>query len=706
MEEAAPFDEKSERESRILQSVLDSMDQGVVVADSHGTVLLCNPAADRIAGAPLSSLPLPAWVDHLELLLADGVTPYPPHELPLARALRGEETPELLMCLRGPDHSGFVYVRIRGRPLRDQEGRPWGGVAVFRDVTKDIQAERVLRDYAHRLEDIYHNAPCGYHSVSPDGTFLLVNDTELSWLGYRREELVGRRKFVELLTAESVRTFHENFPLFLERGWVRNLEFELVRRDGSVLDVVLNATAVYDAENRLVMSRSTLVDNTERKRAERRISARHSVVRVLAESRSLVEAAPRVLESLGSQLGWDLATLWSVEPGPGTPRLTASWSATGPSGAPDAVVPDGALIEAVAGTVRRALDQAGAEWVSPVETGASGPSDGAATLHTGCLVPIRHHGAVLGMLALFSRSPRERDELLMGMLENLAEQFSQFVEARRMQERVIQSERLASIGVLSAGVAHEINNPLAYVSNNLAVLDRDCRLLLELASACEAIRPAVEVADRAAAERIRQLAEELGLDGLRERLVPLLTSTRQGLERMAATVRNLRGFARLDQAVIDRVNLRDCVASTVGLIESRLSRAGIQLRLAMDDTPPVECAPAQINQMFLSLLENAIQAIQATGRGDGRIEVSAQLCGVEVVVEVSDNGCGIPAEFVGRVFDPFFTTRGVGEGSGLGLSICHGIINDHGGRIEVETTVGQGARFRVFLPVTRKGDSR
>ena len=141
--------------------------------------------------------------------------------------------------------------------------------AAARDITGRKQAEAQLQQYADEISDLYNNAPCGYHSLGPDGTILRINDTELRWLGYSREELVGKRKLPELLAPQSLTRFQAEFPRFKERGWVRDIEFDLVRQDGSVLPVLLNATAVRDAGGNYVMSRSTVLDNTERRALER-----------------------------------------------------------------------------------------------------------------------------------------------------------------------------------------------------------------------------------------------------------------------------------------------------------------------------------------------------------------------------------------------------------------------------------------------------
>ena len=279
-------------------------------------------------------------------------------------------------------------------------------------------------------------------------------------------------------------------------------------------------------------------------------------------------------------------------------------------------------------------------------------------------------------------------------------------ERQRLQARIVQSEKLASLGLMSAGVAHEINNPLAYVANNLAVLERDIRGLTALVAAYEAAQAILESARPDLAAQVAQLAEEIDLPYVKEHIEQIVSSTRQGVKRVADIVQNLRGFARLDQAAVGWVNLHDAITSSLEMIRGRLGRRHIVVEQQFGDLPLVMCASAQINQVFLNLLVNALQAIEATSKGGGRIEIRTRAAGDEVIVEVADDGRGIPAELLPRIFDPFFTTKAVGEGTGLGLSISHGIVSDHGGRIEVENTPGQGSRFRVILPIRGKGRVR
>jgi two-component system NtrC family sensor kinase len=277
---------------------------------------------------------------------------------------------------------------------------------------------------------------------------------------------------------------------------------------------------------------------------------------------------------------------------------------------------------------------------------------------------------------------------------------SDLTERNRMRAMVVQTERLASIGLLSAGVAHEINNPLAYVANNLAVLERDARGLMALVEVYEGARDRLAQVDPETARRAETLIEEVDLPYVRDNLHRILTRTREGVQRVSKIVQSLRGLARTDQPQLEEVHFPDLVDSSLDMIRGRLQRRGIEVELDYEQAPKVRCVSTQLSQVLLNLLVNALQAIEAAGRKEGgRIRLSARRLGDEGLIEVADNGCGIDPKELPRVFDPFFTTKPVGEGTGLGLSISHGIVAAHGGRIEVESLPGQGSRFRIFLPL-------
>jgi len=273
-------------------------------------------------------------------------------------------------------------------------------------------------------------------------------------------------------------------------------------------------------------------------------------------------------------------------------------------------------------------------------------------------------------------------------------------ERQRMRAMLVQSEKLASIGLLSAGVAHEINNPLAYIANNLAVLERDLKGVLGMVAAYESARQPLAAAAPGALAAVDAIAEELDWEYVRENLGRMIGRTREGVQRVANIVQSLRGLARTSPAKLEEVAVADLLASALELIQGRLRRGGIELAVAIPEgLPKLRCVASQIGQVLLNLLVNAVQAIEEAGRPDGnRLRVSAREADEFQAIEVEDNGRGIDPEHLARLFDPFFTTKPVGEGTGLGLSISHGIVTGHGGRIDVESRPGHGTCFRIMLP--------
>jgi two-component system, NtrC family, sensor kinase len=269
------------------------------------------------------------------------------------------------------------------------------------------------------------------------------------------------------------------------------------------------------------------------------------------------------------------------------------------------------------------------------------------------------------------------------------------------QEKLLQSEKMASIGLLAAGVAHEINNPVGYVKSNFSVLQRYAIDLLALLGRYEAVDSFLPP-DAPAVRELMEAKRLADLDFLREDILELLAQSLDGIGRIEKIVRDLKNFARTDaRPAFVMGDLNACIESALSIATNEIKyKADVVKELG--DLPDIECSPSQLAQVFLNLLVNAAQAIRQDGPR-GVITIRSGVDGGDRVrVEIADTGCGMTEAQMKRIFDPFYTTKPVGVGTGLGLSISYSILEAHGGKIEVASTIGEGSTFRLSLPVRQK----
>lgn len=307
----------------------------------------------------------------------------------------------------------------------------------------------------------------------------------------------------------------------------------------------------------------------------------------------------------------------------------------------------------------------------------------------------------------------------MGMVTSLLEKMEQRVAARGQalvranqhlkasQSHLVQSEKMASLGQMVAGVAHEINTPLGYVRSNVELVrDFAARTATALVASGNLVRSLMD--ERATDDEISQhlavaTAEQASVaeTGILDELDNLFDDTLHGLGEISELVLNLRNFSRLDRARVDRVNLNECLDSALTIGRNLIKQKAEVVR-DYGDLPEVECAASQINQVLLNILTNAAQAIDDFGV----IRLQSRALDEGVEIRISDNGSGMPETVRQRIFDPFYTTKPVGQGTGLGLSISYQIITQHGGSIAVASTPGAGTEFRLWLPQQQAATQR
>ena len=281
---------------------------------------------------------------------------------------------------------------------------------------------------------------------------------------------------------------------------------------------------------------------------------------------------------------------------------------------------------------------------------------------------------------------------IVGTFTDITERKQSETMLQQMQSQIIQQEKMASIGQLAAGVAHEINNPMGFITSNLTSLgkyadrlDEYIAALLQSISACP---------DHPGTEELDKLRQKLKVDYIISDVRELVNESLDGANRVRRIVQDLKSFSRVDQVECCRINLNELLETTINIAWNELKYIAT-LDRDFGDIPDIFCYPQQLNQVFLNLLVNAAQAMEK----QGNIIVRTWGCNGNVFASVSDTGKGMPEHVQKCVFEPFFTTKEVGKGTGLGLSISADIIRKHGGEITVASEVGAGTTFTVMLPV-------
>lgn len=570
------------------------------------------------------------------------------------------------------------YLMFEAAPIRNDNGDIIAAVETLEDITSRKKTEEALLESETRQNKIVNAAQDAIITLDPDGAISTWNDSAARIFGYSSEEVIGRN-FHQLMVPERYHTDHFHaFKKFRKTGEGNAIgkvvELCAIRKNGEEFPVEL-ALSTVQLHNQW-HAIGILRDISERKVAAEILErTQQELVEKHAELKSLfgtVEQAKLEWEQTLDHIG-DIVILADA-----THRIRRYNKLL-------SVTTGKQINELVGVDWRELVNAAGFKFVS--FDGTTGemflPNTGRSYDIT--IYPIKNNDAVTAQVVSLNDTTDLR-----AITQELEKAYAELKEA---QLQIFQQEKMASIGQLAAGVAHEINNPMGFISSNLSTLNKYMDRLVEFIAAIDQTLAAG--VGNLETEKLNDVRKRLKIDYIMEDARQLIAESQDGAGRVRRIVQDLKSFSRVDQTECALINLNEALDTTINIAWNEIKYVAT-LDREFGDNPPIKCYPQQLNQVFLNLLVNAAHAV---GDNQGNIVVRTWSENNDVLVSVTDNGCGIPEEIQQRIFEPFFTTKEVGKGTGLGLSISYDIIHKHGGTITVESEVGLGTSFIVRLPV-------
>jgi PAS domain S-box-containing protein len=558
------------------------------------------------------------------------------------------------------------YFLASNSTFTDPQGRQLGTVHVLKDITDRKKAEEKYRTLISNVQE-------GVFISTPAGRFLDFNDALMRMLGFENRDALLSADISTIYASPSDRDRLKK--LLQQHGSVADFEFEIRRKDGEVRMVMESSIAVRDSAGNVTAFQGFLLDITDRIRAEQEIRRRNrellvlnSIAQTLIESMNLGDALHRALRQLSELFGLDASSLYLFSEKALMLRRIAvvGYRSEYARNFPPITMP-GELLQHIKSVHATFLSAQGLP-LPPVFRDIQQKEGLVASF----VVILWSKDRVLGALSIGTRTPRDMTPADINLLIAVGSQISNAMDRdalfeetrtayenlRRTQEQLLHSEKMAAVGQLISGVAHELNNPLTAILGYSQLLTSSA---------------------------------EIGPQGLEytEKLY-------KQAQRTHRIVQNLLSFARQHKPERAAVQLNSILEETLALRDYDLRMKNIRVHLELSPDLPVTAAdPHQLQQVFLNLVNNAVDAVLESA-SEGDLWVRTQIRGDRLTVEFTDSGPGVKEP--SRVFDPFYTTKPVGKGTGLGLSICYGIVTEHGGTITVRNATPQGASFTIELP--------
>ena len=733
MQERKRADEALLNAAQQWRTTFDGISDMVCLLDPGGKILRCNKAMGSFLKKPFSEI---IGRTHWEIFHG---TTAPVKECPVERMWETgrRETDTLPMDDR--------WFSIAVDPLLDEAGRLIGAVHIMSDITEHERAEDALRESEDRYRDLVEYSQYLICTHNLEGQMLSVNQGGAKLLGYEQRDLLNKN-IRDLLAPEIRDEFDTYLDTIRKNGVAKGLMW-IQTATGEKRTWEYNNTLRTEGVTAPVV-RSIAHDITERLQAEKgltRLSQENAIMaeigRIISSTLNIEEVYERFAEEVRKVVAFDRIVINTIDIEKATVinvymagkeimdrKEREVYSLEG-SGNAEMVRMNSTLVIQTEDfneykdrfPMLLSTFQAGFRSIMNVPLFSKGRIIGGLLLRS--LKPYAYAdkdvrlaerigdqiaGAIVNAQLFIERKQAEdalkenQEELLeknreieasrRGLQLALEELEKAYKELKATQAKILQQEKMASIGQLAAGVAHEINNPMAFISSNLGTLDKYVHRLTEFIQTQWEVIESLHATD--AIEELNRKQKELKLDYIIEDIKGLITESLDGSERVQKIVQGLRSFARVDEAEYKYANMNECIESTLNIVWNELKYKAT-LKKDYGNIPLTKCYPQQMNQVFMNLLINAGHAIEK----QGEITVKTRDEDGSIVIAISDTGRGIAKEHLNKIFEPFFTTKEVGKGTGLGLSITYEIVQRHNGEITVESEVGKGTTFTVRIPI-------
>ena len=652
-----------QKEHRLMVAIVESSEDAIIGKTLDGRVTSWNQAAEKmfgytareIIGQSMQALVLPQRREAESSLLARitcGEMPCP------------FETE--WVCQDGR----VILVSVTLSPIRDEDGRIVGASTIARNISAQRATEQQLRKLSMAVEQ----SPISIVITNLDAEIEYVNAAFVRVSGYTQDEVLGQNPRV-LHSGKTPEAAYEALWRALPAGEAWEGEFFNRRKDGREYVELARVSPIRQGDGRITHYLAIKEDITERRRMESTLVENEEKFRVIYDS---INDGIFIHDGVSGRIV-DVNRSACLMYGYGREALVSL----------DVADLSAGVAPYTAATVQAYIRQA-CQGARPAFEWLAQDSNGRQFWVAVNLETIHIQGAqrVMAVVRDIDRRKRAEQELQNSLREAHALNAS-LVEA---QQQLLQSEKMASLGQLAAGVAHELNNPVGFVHSNLGTLDLYIKDIFEIVRAWERAAGLTKEPEIFAA--IDALKQDKDFAFIKQDIFQMMSESREGLDRVRKIVLDLKSFSRVGDTQWQWADLHQGLDSTLNIVANEI-KYHCTVRKEYGTLPPVMCVLSQLNQVFLNLIVNASHAIPEKGE----ISIATGQRGEEIFVAISDTGTGITPENLSRIFDPFFTTKAVGKGTGLGLSVSYSIVQKHRGRIEVHSTPGKGSTFTVWLPL-------